>query len=372
VVAGAVLLGMIVLLAWPSVDTEAPVADVSIASWPARGPAAQDQSQVREAVAAWRGVAEGSGIPTPGRDVDVLYLGDPDGLPVALLRSSTREGRLLVAAGIQGHDGWRMLDAVPVDRDVFWLTLPGGAVSRALAAPEVAAAASLILRRDDGVWNRVAIRDDGVTATLRSLDGSSPILGLLGSLGAQRGLLEVTALSPTSIVPVGPPLHAASPSWGRSGPLTPEEYDAALYARPAVPDSAGQLAVVAAARVPGGRAVLVEVESVDDGQSRFVLIEPDADGAPTQGAEPVVSDVLAAGVVDRGGGRLLVLAASAPSLARVEVRSADGTTLVDGVGPTAVVLPAPAPNDVTLLGKRTNGAVVASLSVPLPKSSPGR
>jgi len=77
---------------------------------------------------------------------------------------------------------------------------------------------------------------------------------------------------------------------------------------------------------------------------------------------------LVAGVVDRGGGRLLVLAASAPSLARVEVRSPDGATLVDGIGPTAVVLPAPAPDQVTILGKRTNGSVVASIRVPLPST----
>lgn len=362
------------MLVWPSGEqsVQAPPQPGSVASWPARGPDAQDSSVLRAVETAWRGVAEGSGIPAPGRDVDVLYLGEVDGLQVGLVRSVADDGRLLVAAAVQGSDGWRMLDAVPQELAVDWLTLPGGGTSRVLAAPSVAAAASLVLRRGDGVWNRVAIRDDGVTAPLRSFDGDPPILGVLGVRGAQRGLLDVSALAPTSIVPVSPPVRPRAPSWGRSGALTTEEYDAALYALPAVSESAGEVAVVAAARVPGGRAVLVETRSVDDGGTRHLLVVPDEDGSPVVGPDPVVNGRLAAGVVDRGGGRLLVLAASAPSLARVEVRRPDGVTLVDGIGPTAVVLPAPAPAEVTVLGKRTNGSVVASIGVPLPTpSSPG-
>ncbi len=369
-VAGAVALGLVLLLVLPTGQQSVPPTPEpgSVASWPARGAAAQDASALRAVETAWRGVAEGSGIPTPGRDVDVLFLGDRDGLPVGLVRSVTDEGRLLIAAAVQGNDGWRVLDAVPQDRDVDWLTLPGGGTSRVLAAPDVAAAASLVVRRGDGVWNRVAIRDDGVSAPLRSIDGDPPILGVIGVRGAQRGLLDVAALSATSIVPVSPPVRPGDPSWGRSGVLTTEEYDAALFALPALSGSAGQVAVVAAARVPGGRAVLVETRSVDDGATRHVLVVPGEDGAPVVGRDPVVTGRLVAGVVDRGGGRLLVLAASAPSLARVEVRSPDGATLVDGIGPTAVVLPAPAPDQVTILGKRTNGSVVASIRVPLPST----
>ncbi|MGA7688364.1 MAG: hypothetical protein WCA29_03945 [Jiangellales bacterium] len=373
-VAGAVVLALALLVAWPSGEQpgQAPPQPGSVASWPARGPDAQDSSVVRAVETAWRGVAEGSGIPGPGRDVDVLYLGDVDGLQAGLVRSFTSEGRLLVAAVVRGSDGWRVLDAVPLDTDVSWLTLPGGATSRVLAAPDVVAASSLALRRDDGVWNRVAIRDDGVTAPLRSLQGQPPILAVVGVRGAQRGLLEVSALSPTSIVPVGPPVQPRAPAWGRSGVLTAEEYDAALYALPVIPESAGSVAVIAAARVPGGRAVLVETRSAEDGGTSYLLVVPGEDGAPVVGTAPVVTGALAAGVVDRGGGRALVLAASAPSLARVEVRGRDGTTLVDGIGPTAVVLPAPAPAEVTVLGKRTNGSVVASIRVPLPPlSSPG-
>ncbi len=372
-VAGVVVLGLALLLAWPSGEqpVQAPPPG-SVASWPARGPDAQDSSVRRAVETAWRGVAEGSGIPAPGRDVDVLYLGDVDGLQAGLVRSFTSEGRLLVAAAVRGSDGWRVLDAVPVDTDVAWLTLPGGGTSRVLVAPPVAAASSLVLRRDDGVWNRVAIRDDGVTAPLRSLQGEREILAVVGARGAQRGLLEVSALSPTSIVPAAPPVQPGAPAWGRSGALTAEEYDAALYALPVIPASAGRVAVIAAARVPGGRAVLVETRSTEDGGTGYLLVVPGEGGVPVVGTAPVVSGALAAGVLDRGGGRTLVLAASAPSLARVEVRSPDGTTLVDGIGPTAVVLPAPAPAQVSVLGKRTNGSVVASIGVPLPTpSSPG-
>jgi hypothetical protein len=371
VVTGAVVLGLVLLLAWPSGEEAGQKpAPGSVASWPARGPTAQDLSALREVESAWRGAAQGSGIPAPGGEVDVLYLGDVDGLPVGLLRSITDEGRLLVAAVVQGADGWQVLDAVPVDREVAWLTLPGGGIRRVLAAPQVAAAGSLVLRRGAGIWNRVAIRDDGVTATLRSLEEESPILGVVGGRGPQRSLVEVAALSPSSIVPVSPPVLAGAPSWGRAGGLTAEEYDAALYALPVVPESAGRVAVVAATRVPGGRAVLVEISSSVDGRTRHLLVVPGEDGSPVVGPAPVVSSRLVAGVVVREGGRLLVLAAAAPSVARVEVRSPDGVTLVDGIGPTAVVLPAPAPREVTVLGKRTNGSVVASITVPFPTQQP--
>jgi hypothetical protein len=64
----------------------------------------------------------------------------------------------------------------------------------------------------------------------------------------------------------------------------------------------------------------------------------------------------------------MVLAASAPSVSRVEVRLPDGSSVIDGIGPTSVVLPPPVPDQVTVLGKRTNGSVVASLVVPIAAS----
>lgn len=335
----------------------------TVGTWPARGELAQDERLLRDATAAWRSSA-GGGLREPGREVEPLYLGRPDGQTVALLRSATPEGRTLVAAAAVEGDAWRLLESAAVDSDVAWLTLPGGEQPRVLLAPDVAAASSLWIRRSDGVWTRVASREDGVTFGLRSRDGVT-VLGVVRGRGASRSLGDVATVSATSVLPLRPPVEAASPAWGRSAGLTAEEYDAALYASQALGQGRDRVAVLASTRVPGGRAVLVETRSPDDGQVRHQTVVPGPDGEPVLGPRPVVGTSLAAAVVPREGGRALVLAASAPSIARIEVRASEGV-VVDGVGPTAVVLAPPVPDEVQVLGKRTDGEVVASLPDPLP------
>jgi hypothetical protein len=363
---------LVALLAWPAPEVEAPAdpgPTLSVASWPARGSDAENQAELGEVAAAWRTSAVAPGVLSPGEVIEPLYLGDPDGYRVGLIRSTTDDGRLLVAAAVQRNDGWRVLDVAEVTSDVPWLVLPGGDPPRVLAAPDVASAESLLVRRADGLWTRVAIRDDGVTFTLRSLDGQVPVLGVVRSTSGSRGLYDVAGLSSMSVLPVESPVRAVAPRWGRSSVLTPPEFDAALFARPALPEGTDRLAVLASARVPGGRAVLVETESVTDGQLRRLLVVPGADGEVILGDRPVVENNLAAAVAPRGGGRVLVLAAAAPSIARVEVRLPDGTSVIDGIGPTAVVLAPPLPEAVTVLGKRTNGVVVASIALPLAGTS---
>lgn len=376
-VGGVGVLALAALLGWPSGADEPAVqdaADGSVASWPARGSLADSPGDLRGIEVAWRSVSDDSSLAAPGEVVEPLYLGEPDGTRVGLVRSWTQAGSLAVAAAIQDGSGWRLLDAARVDADAPWLVLPGSDPPRVLAAPDVAAAAALLLRRDDGVWTRVAFRGDGVSATLRSLDGPSSILGVVASIGPGRGLAHVATLSPSSVVPLDPPVRAGAPRWGRASALTPAEYDAALYAAPAVLEGAGRLVVLASAKVPGGRAVLAETQSSTDGQYRRVLVVPGDDGSVTLGPTPQVEDGLAAAVAPRGGDRTLVLAASSPSIARVEVVLPDGTSVIDGFGPTAVVLAPPVPDEVTVLGKRTNGSVVASLVLPVDQEvarSPG-
>lgn len=374
-VGGVVVLALGVLLAWPpgaDQQSDDPLADFSVAGWPARGSEAESPSQVRSLAAAWAAAARDGALVPPGDAVEPVYIGEVDGTRVGLARSRSQTGGVVVAAAIEDGSGWRVLDAAEVASEVSWLALPGSGPPRVLAAPDVAAASSLLLRRDAGVWTRAAIREDGVTATLRSLDGPVPVLGVVGRVGAGRGLLDIAGLSRTSVLPVDPPVQAGAPRWGRSSALTPEEYDSALYAAPALPDAAGRLAVLASARVPGGRAVLAETSSeANDGEPQRVLVVPGPDGQASLGPAPAVQDGLAAGVAVRDGGRALVLVATAPSLARVEVVLPDGTSAIDGRGPTAVVLAPPLPDEVTVLGKRTNGSVVARLSMPLGQSAGG-
>ncbi len=300
-VAGAGVVALLALLVWPTApaeqgtDTGDPVQQGPLAAWPVRGSLADDEAVLAEVTQAWRVAAATEGVPAPGRVVDPLYLGEPDGFEVALLRSLNEQGRVVVAAAaVLRDEQWRLLEAAPVDGEVSWLTLPGLEHPRVLAAPEVAAASSLLLRRDDGVWNRAAIREDGVSMLMRSLDGQAPLLGVVGSVAGTRGLVEVSALSRTSVLPQRAPVAAQAPRWGRGAMLSPEEYDSALYAAEAIPSFTGNLAVLAATRAPGGRVVLVETESSADGWFRYLLVVPGEDGVPTLGAEPVVAQPLAA------------------------------------------------------------------------------
>ena len=374
-VAGVAALLLVGLAVWPDAsggdppDPE-PTSPRQVQAWPPRGEGADDVRTVRDLADAWRTAARETQVSRPGAQVDPLFVGVVEGERVALLRSVARSGAPVVAAAIASDDepsGWRILDAVPVDREVAWLTLPGGEVPRVLVAPDVAAASSLVLRRGDGVWTRVALRDDGVSFGLRSLDLDRPVVGVVDGSGVDRTLGDLASLSPTSVLPLPPPVHVDDPDWGRGTGLRPEEFDAALYASQVVLQerarSSRRLAVLAATRVPGGRAVLVETTSPLDGQVDYATVVPGPDGEPTLGPTPRVSGDLAATVVPRGGGRLLVLAAAAPSLARIEVRGSDGAVYIDGIAPTAVVLAPPVPEEMTVRGKRTNGAVVTSLDV---------
>lgn len=359
------------LLLWPAAPSRSEQNLPGLVAWQPRGDLAADAAVLRSLASAWRSAASASDIPAPGTVVEPLFVGEPDGYPVALLRSVGDTGRVLVAAASAEQGDWRLLDAVPVDREVPWLTVPGDSLPRVLTAPDVQGSAAVVLRRDDGVWNRVAIRDDGVSATLRSLDPQSAVVGVIRRQGETRGLVDVSTISATSILPLNPPVVAESPRWGRATSLSPEEYDSALYAAPAlyagsaVPGFAGSLAVLASTRTPGGRLVLVEAVSADDGQARHLLVVPGWDGSARLGPAPRVSNQLAVAAVPREQGRVAVLAAAAPSIARVEVRDSTGRTYVDGIGPTAVVLATPTPDEIVVLGKRTNGSVVASIRLPL-------
>lgn len=367
IAAGVVAAVLVALALWPqpgpSVQQPAIAGPGTVGAWPARGELAADERVLRDVTAAWR-TSDLDGAPEPGRDVEPLYLGRVGEDVSALLRSTTAEGRTLVAAAVVDGDEWRMLDVRPVDRDVSWLTLPGGDLPRVLVAPEVAAASALWVRRSDGVWTRVAARDDGVTFGLRSNEGPT-LLGVVRGRGVDRTLIEVASLSSTAVLPQPAPVDVAAPQWGRGAGLSAEEYDAALYASRAFAEPPQQLAVLASTRVPGGRAVLVEVDSADGGGTSHRTVVPGPDGEPTWGPQPLVRDNLAVSVVPRGGGRALVLVASSPSVARVEVRKPDGEVLVGGTGPTAVVLAPPAPSEVRVLGKRTSGAVTTSLTSPV-------
>jgi hypothetical protein len=367
-VAGVVAVMLVALALWPDGSatggsTGETLSPRQVQAWPARGPLAADDRAIRELTAAWRSAARDDGVSDPGARVEPLYVGDVDGARVALLRSTASSGVPVVAAAVEEPTGWRVLEAVPLDRDVPWLTLPGGDRPRALVAPDVGEASSLRLRRSDGVWTRVAIREDGVTFGLRSLDGPLPVLGVVEGRGVTRRLGSLASLSAMSVLPLPAPVHVDDPDWGRGPGLDADEFDAALYASRVLPETSRRVAVLAATRVPGGRVVLAETVSPTDGRLRYTTVVPGDDGEPTLGPPPQVGGNLAAAVVPRAGGRLLVLAAAAPTLARIEVRGSDGTVYIDGIAPTAVVLAPPVPDTLVVRGKRTNGGVVTSLTV---------
>ena len=207
-VAGAVAALLVALALWPqprpAVEQPAIAGPGTVSAWPARGDLAADDRVLRDATAAWR-TANLVGAEEPGRDVEPLYLGSVGEDVAALLRSTTAEGRTIVAAAVVDGEAWRVLDVAAVDRDVSWLTLPGGDLPRVLVAPDVAAASALWVRRSDGVWTRVAARDDGVTFGLRSNEGPT-LLGVVRGRGVDRRLAEVATLSSTAVLPQPAPV----------------------------------------------------------------------------------------------------------------------------------------------------------------------
>ena len=376
VLVGVALL-LVGLVLWPPTgsDTRSDARQqTSVAGWPARGSLASDSDLARSVAAAWRSAAREDGIPAPGPEVGVVFLDDRDGILAAVVHSRASDGRLLLAVGRATRPGGiggglQIIDAVPVPDDPPWLVLPGGEHPRLLVAPDLAQSAALVLRRDDGLWTRLAIDDDGVSVPVRSLVDEQPMVGVLGGTSTGRAMVEVRAVSSTSLLPVPPPVTLASPSWGRAAAPTPEEYDAALTVGRAVAPATDPIAVIAAARIREGRAVLAEIQR--PGEVEHVLAVSGADSVPRLVDPPRVEDSLALGLLPREGGRWLVLAGAAPEVARLEVQTPAGQTLIGGAGSVAVVLPAPAPAGVVVTGERTDGSAVGRLRLPIAQQAPG-
>lgn len=365
------LVALLVLTLWPSspgspatdppADAALPASQVGLSSWPARGELASSRRILRQAEVAWRTAVGRPGIAAPGAEVEAVYLGQPDQQVVMLLRSVSTQGRLVVAAGWIDDEGEvAILEARAVDRDVPFLVLPTPDRLRVLAAPEVAATSALTLRRDDGVWSRVAIGEDGVSMALRSLERADPIIGTIGDVGVVRGVTTLLVASRASVLPMAAPVSLVAPRWGRSSAPTVQEHDAALYAAQALPATVGRtprLAVLGSARVLGGRIVMVETEDTDDAGVAYHTVVPGPDGEPQLGGPPVVEGPLAATVVDRGAGRTWVLASAAPSVGRVVVRDPDGRQYVEALGSAAVLLAEPLPRQVEVVGTRIDGPI---------------
>lgn len=382
--AGLLLAGLVALLLWPQASTPGqpagpsgrtgPSDAASLATWPARGELADDARLALAGERAWRASAGDGAQAQPGPDVDVLFAGRVDDQTVMLLRSWSLDGRLVVAAGlVRSPAEVEILQAAPVDWAVPWLTLPPGERLRVLVDPQVAADSALALRRDEGIWGRVSVTDEGVSMPLRSLDRPDPLVGVVTADPEGRGLTSVHSVDRLTLLPRRSPVQVVPAQWGERRLPSMAEYDAGLFAVPALPESSGAVAVLAAAPLPGGGwAALTEYRSSTDGRLRTAMVVPDAASArPVLGFPVVRSDVLAAGHVARPGGRTLVLAAASPEIARVEVTDPDGATLVDGRGPANVVLPAPAPDEVAVVGKRADDDVVTSLRLPLRAASAG-
>lgn len=116
--------------------------------------------------------------------------------------------------------------------------------------------------------------------------------------------------------------------------------------------------------------MLVEVGLADDGEHRVLLVEPGADGAAAVGAAPAVTDSLALAAVTGAGGRTRVLAAAAPSVDGLQVRTSDGETLVSGVGATAVVVPPPVPAAIIAVGTHDDGSITSQVRLRLAPAGP--
>lgn len=359
-------LSLLAMLLWPQPEAgpvDRPAAAVGgVESWPVRGDRAGDEQLARTAAAAWRAAGLRGEVPVPGPTVEPVYLAEPDGGVNVLLRSRDEDGRLLVAALAQRPGatpavaGAQVVTGTPIA-----LVVPAGDAVRLLLAPDRPDDERLLVRKRDSLWHDVYGDDQSLTPPVRGLSPRfPPLLGVAVRVEGVRGLREVHALDPGSLVPLPAPVEVVDPLWGRTGLPGPEDYDAALVALPAVPEPTRRVAVLAATRNGTGRVVLAEVRDPSDGQVRHHLVVSDGSGDAVLGPTPVVSSSLAAGVLPLAEGRLLVLAAAVPSLSRVEVRTSDGRSLIDGLGPASVVVPAPTPDGLLVLGKRLDGSVVAS------------
>lgn len=362
------------LLLWPTAETETTQAEAPLfGPWPSRGPLVDDAALLDSAEDAWRSAAASGLVDPPGRDVRPLYIGVPDGPTVAALTSVAPNGQEVVAMLTDGGSGWRVLDAASrsTTDPVPGLALPSEGTPRILLSPELALSqARPVVRRDDAVWTPLPVDEDGVTAPVPTgFDGSEPTIGIKlrrEESDDRGGLSGVFSVSPWAVYPLAPPVILDDPLWGRGDvALTTSEYDAAVYAEPVVPEGNGRMAVLAHAQAPGGRVVMVQAQSATAGWYSHMLVVPGEDGAPTLGPAPVVEADLAAGAGPRAGGRVQVLAAAAPEVSGLEIRDPGGNVLIEAAGSTSVVLAPPLPREVRVLGKDVDGAVTATLVLPL-------
>ena len=356
---------LVALLLWPQPAPPPASTGEGVASWPARGPLAQDRGLLRQATLAWEAAARTGSLRPPGADVSLLYAGPSAPGPSVVLRSVGSDGQVLVALARTDRGQVQVIAAEAVDTTPRAIVLTQQGAYRLLVPP--AAGVDLVVRRGDGIWQRVETPVDGLTAPVRSLDGLGPVLGVVGSVFGQRGLIETWRLQPTAVVPVADPLVVTSPAWGRDTPLSPPEYDDAHAVAPALRasrDGPLRVAVLAAAGIPSGRAVVAEVTASRPDLPGHVLVLTQ-EGSVSTGPPPVVRDGLAVGVVPRRDGRALVLVGSSPAVAQVQVSGPDGRTLVSGSGTVSVVLPAPVPAYVQVAGLGPTGAEVARLRVAL-------
>ena len=361
-----VVLALLAMLLWPQPepgpDGGPEASPGGVGSWPVRGERAGDEQLASAAAAAWRTAGLRGEVPAPGPVVEPVYLSDPDGGVSVLLRSRDEDGRLVVAALAQ-RPGTEpvVVRAQVVSGAPVALVVPAEGAVRLLLAPDLPSDERLLVRKRDSLWHDVYGDDLALTPPIRGLSPRlPPLLGIAVRVEGERGLRDVFALDPGSLVPLPGPVDVVEPSWGRAGLPGPEEYDAAIVALRAAPEPTRRVAVLSATRNGTGRVVLAEVRDPSDGQVRRHLVVSDGAGGAELGPVPVVTTSLAVGALPLAEGRLLVLAAAAPSLSRVEVRTPDGRTLIDGLGPASVVVPAPAPSELAVLGKRLDGTVVAS------------
>lgn len=377
---GAVLAGLLGLLLWPDQGIQARPSSPSgapgggseagsVASWPARGELAGDPRLALAAEVAWRTAAQSSGLMAPGPEVDVVYGGRVDDHVLLVLRSWSAEGTPVVALARSGPDGnLSVVDARAVPGSVPWLTLPGAQRLRLLVAPDLTQNPSLVLRRDDSLWSPVAIGEDGVTAPLRSLGREPPIVGVVEVRDEVRDVLDVAVAVPGSLLPAAAPVVVVEPSWGRRSAPSFAEYDAALFAAPGLPGAPAEVAVLTAEKLPGGAwAALLEYRDPGRLEEETVMVVPTGpDGRPEVGWPVTRGVALAAGVVSRPGGRLMVVVTARPEVSRVEVRGVDGATLVDARGSTAVVLPPQTSGEVVVWGRHQSGYPIESLRLTIP------
>ncbi len=349
------------LLLWPQPDPAPPGTGAGVLAWPARGSLSEDEALLRAGTAAWREAAASGRVPAPGADVLPLYLGETGGDEVAVvLGSLAADGTVLVAVGRRAGARVALSAAAPLGSTPPALVLPAGTATRLLVAPPPDAP-DLVVRRADGLWQRMEPRADGLTATVRGVGDGPLVLGVVQDAFGQRGLAQTYALDSAQVLPQPDPLQVTSPAWGRSSAVTSEEYDAAASVAPLVQPGTA-VAVLASTGIPGFRAVIAEVRR-PEAPAPGVLFVVSENGSVFTAPPPAVQDGLAVGVLPRRDGRTLVLVGSSPGVARVEVRTGSGRTVVGGAGGASAVLPAPAPRLLEVLGVRPDGQVVARVAV---------